>query len=83
MGLERTTEKLDKYFDRLENGKAAKIKPSHVEKVIAKLKAKQEQLQDELASSEKLSKQDRLENKLAIVAAQLERAHWLLAKIGS
>lgn len=83
MGLERITEKLDKYFSRLESGSAAKIKPSHVEKVIAKLHAKQEQLQDELAAADKPSKQTRLENKLGTVGKQLERAHWLLDQIGA
>ncbi|PYG31925.1 hypothetical protein [Pelagimonas varians] len=83
MGLERATEKLDKYYSRLESGKAAKIKPSHVMKVIAKLQAKQALLQEELAAADKPSKQDRLENKLVTVGTQLERAHWLLDQIGS
>ena len=83
MGLEKITEKLDKYFSRLERGKATKIKPSHVEKVIAKLYAKQELLKDELRDAVKPSKKDRLENKLSTVREQIERAEWLLEKVGS
>ena len=83
MGLEKTTEKLDKYFNRLENGKATKIKPAHVEKAISKLHAKRQLLMEELGETEKMSKKGRLENKLATVREQIERAEWLLEKIGS
>lgn len=83
MGLEKITEKLDKYFNRLESGKATKIKPSHVEKAIAKLHAKQKLLKDELRDAEKVSKKSRLENKLVTVREQIDRAEWLLEKIGS
>ncbi|AXI41038.1 hypothetical protein [Sulfitobacter sp. SK011] len=81
MGLEKIGEKLDRYFNRLEQGKAAKIKPNHVEKVISKLRAKQKLLQEELGSAEKPSKKTRLESKLATVSEQIERAEWLLEKI--
>jgi uncharacterized protein YaiL (DUF2058 family) len=83
MELESIAEKLDKYFSRLERGKAAKIKPAHVEKVIAKLQAKQQLLQEELRAAEKPSKKSRLENKLVTVCEQVERAEWLLDKIGT
>ena len=49
MGLERATEKLDKYFARLEKGKVQKIKPAHVAKVKQKLEAKAQLLQDEIS----------------------------------
>ena len=81
MGLEKITEKLDKYFGRLERGKAAKIKPSHVRKVIAKLRAKQELLKNEHQEAEKPSKKNRVENKLSTVREQIKRAEWLLGKI--
>ena len=83
MGLKKTIEKLDSYFSRLEDGKATKIKPSHVEKVISKLRAKQALLQDEIDASEKQSQKERLERKLSIAVDQIKRAEWLLKKIDS
>ena len=83
MGLTKITEKLDSYFGRLENGKATKIKPSHVEKVIAKLRAKQMLLKEEIDGSEKASKKERLEKKLTTLGQQIERAKWLLGQIGA
>lgn len=83
MGLKKIAEKLDTYYKRLELGKAAKIEPSHVEKVIAKLQAKQEQLKTELSETEKPSKRQRLEGKLATVEEQIARSEWLLKEIGS
>ena len=83
MGLTKIGEKLDKYFSRLENGKAARIKPSHVEKVIAKLRAKQALLKTEIRDSEKPSKKERLESKLVTVHRQIERAEWLLDQVCS
>lgn len=82
MGFETAVEKLDKYFGRLEKGKAQKIKPSHVEKVIRKLEMKEQILQTELAETEKESKKRRLEGKLEMVREQQSRARWLLEKIG-
>lgn len=77
MGLETTIEKLDKYLDRLQQGKAKKIKPSHLAKVERKLKAREEMLLAELDETRKDSKRDRLKGKLALVREQLERADWL------
>lgn len=77
MGLESSVEKLDKYFDRLKKGKAKKIKPSHLEKVARKLKAKEDSLLAELAEATKESKQDRLQFKLSLIREQQERAKWL------
>ena len=81
MGLENTIEKLDKYYQRLDKGKAQKIKPSHVEKVIHKLEAKAELIEAELAETEKDSKKQRLELKLEMVREQQRRARWLQEKI--
>jgi uncharacterized protein YaiL (DUF2058 family) len=83
MGLKKIAEKLDTYYKRLELGKAAKIQSGHVEKVIAKLQAKQEQLKTELSETEKPSKKQRLEGKLATVEEQITRSEWLLREIGS
>lgn len=83
MGLKKLSQKLDAYFERLERGKATQIEPAHVQKVIAKLQAKQNLLTDEFLAAQSPSKKERLSNKLATARAQIERAQWLLAKIGS
>ncbi|WP_300514262.1 hypothetical protein [Aliiroseovarius sp.] len=81
MGLESATGKLDKYFQRLKMGKARKIKPSHVDKIVGKLEAKAQSLQADLADTEKPEKKQRLEGKLKLVREQQERARWLLSEI--
>jgi len=83
MGLESTVEKLDKYYKRLKKGKAYKIKPTHVERVIHKLEAKARILQAELAETDKETKKQRLERKLELVREQQGRARWLETKIGN
>ncbi len=59
MGIESTVEKLDKYYKRFNEGKAARIKPTHVDKAIRKLTAREELLLAELAETEKPSKKTR------------------------
>lgn len=81
MELESAIEKLDKYFKRLGKGKAQKIKPAHVAKVVRKLAAKEKLLVDELSDTEKESKKHRLERKLEMVREQMDRARWLEKKI--
>lgn len=81
MGLEKISGKLDKYFKRLKDGKAKKIKASHVEKAIGKLKTKEILLRQELADTTKDSKKERIESKLKTVNDQIGRAEWLLDKI--
>lgn len=83
MGLESAVDKLDKYFKRLEKGKARKIKPSHVERVVRKLESKARLLRAELNDTEKDSKKRRLERKLEMVQEQRDRARWLESKIGN
>ena len=83
MGLTKSGEKLDSYFKRLEDGKAAKIEPAHVKKVIVKLQAKQALLKEEIATVKKPSKRERVESKLSIAEDQIQRAEWLLQKIES
>lgn len=82
MGLESAVEKLDKYFKRLKKGKANKIKPSHVERVVKKLESKAKLLQAELKDTDKDSKKRRLERKLEMIQEQRDRARWLESKIG-
>ncbi len=81
MALTKAIEKLKKYYERLEAGNAKKIKPSHVKKVIDKLTAKEASLIEEIKTTAKPAKKERLEQKLATAREQIERARWLLEKI--
>ncbi len=81
MGFKSSVEKLDKYYKRLDEGKAQKITASHVERVIRKLEAKEKLLLEEISESEKDSKTERLEGKLETVRGQLERGRWLLEEV--
>lgn len=81
MQLTTSIEKLDKYFKRLENGKAQKIKAAHVEKVIGKMEKKEEALRAEIDDAKKDDKKKRLKRKLKTTREQIERAKWLLAKV--
>ena len=81
MGLESAIAKLDTYFTRLKKGKAQKIKPAHVEKVLRKLGAKEQILKAELSDTEKADKKKRLNRKLALVREQQDRARWLQKEI--
>ncbi|MBS9716484.1 hypothetical protein J4E70_05960 [Pseudohalocynthiibacter aestuariivivens] len=81
MGLEKYANKIDEYFARLEDGKAKKIKPSHVLKVISKLQKKEQGLVQEIEATEKDSKKDRLKRKVLIAREHIKRAELLLDKI--
>lgn len=81
MGVASSIEKLDTYYKRLAEGKAGKIKVSHVDKVIRKLAAKQELLSAELKATDKASKIERLNRKLAFLRDQQDRALWLREQI--
>lgn len=83
MGFRKIVEKLNAYYDRLEEGKTKKIKPSHVKRVIEKLVLKQKQIAQELARTDKASKRERLARKLLIAEEHLKRAEWLVHKIES
>jgi hypothetical protein len=81
MGLKKLAEKVADYKDRFDRGKASKIKPSHVEKVLAKLRKKSAELEADLAAAHSSDKKDRLKRKLGVANAQIERAEWLLKEI--
>ena len=81
MGLKKYADKLDDYFERLTQGKVEKIKPSHVEKVISKLQAKKQQLQQEIEKTVKDSKKARLERKVLIANEHIKRAEMLFKEI--
>jgi hypothetical protein len=81
MKLKKLTEKLADYKDRLERGKAEKIRPDHVERILEKLNKKAVDLEAEIASAKNPDKKARLERKLGIAREQIERAAWLLQEI--
>ncbi len=83
MGLKKLTGKVADYRQRLESGKASKIKPSHVEKVLEKLRTKRAELEADVADAHDPDKQARLKRKLAIADEHIDRAEWLLAEISS
>ncbi len=82
MGLKKLAAKVAEYNARLEDGKARRIKPDHVEKVLAKLRRKSAELEAEIAATAAPEKRARLERKLEVARAQEARAEWLLGQIG-
>ena len=83
MGLKKLAAKVAEYNDRLEGGKASKIKPGHVKKVLEKLRAKETSLEAEIAAAAgDDDKKARLERKLEVAREHIARAEWLLAEIG-
>ena len=81
MGLKNLAAKLVDYNERLSSGKASKIKPRHVEKVLQKLRAKSTELEAEIASAKSADKKDRLADKLQIARTHIERAEWLMKEL--
>jgi cell division protein FtsB len=81
MGLKKLAAKVAEYKERLESGKAHKIKPGHVEKVLEKLRKKSTELEAEIASAHSSEKRARLEKKLKVARSQEARAEWLLKEL--
>lgn len=81
MGLKKLADKVSAYNERLEKGKAKKIKPNHVRKVLEKLRKKSADLELEIAGEKRADKKDRLKRKLRIAREHEERAEWLLDEI--
>lgn len=81
MGLKKLADKVSAYNERLEKGKAKKIKPNHVRKVLEKLRKKSADLEREIAGEKRADKKDRLKRKLRIAREHEERAEWLLDEI--
>jgi cell division protein FtsB len=82
MGLKKLAAKVEDYNERLESGKASKIKPHHVEEVLQKLRAKSTELEAEISAARSPDKKDRLEGKLQIAHTHIKRAEWLLKELG-
>ena len=81
MGLKKLAEKVEDYHARLENGKASKIKPRHVEKILQKLRDKATELETDISAASSADKKARLEGKLAIARTHIARAEWLLKEL--
>ncbi|WP_227272517.1 hypothetical protein [Roseobacter weihaiensis] len=81
MGLKKLAANVNDYNERLESGKASKIKPRHVEKVLQKLRSKSTELEAEIAKATSPEKKARLEGKLGIAQTHIKRAEWLLKEL--
>jgi len=81
MPIKETAEKLERYQERLRTGKAEKIRPKHVEKILEKLTSKETEITAELTETTKQGKRDRLEHKLATVRELIEKARWLASQV--
>lgn len=81
MGLKRLAAKIVEYNERLESGKASQIEPSHVERTLKKLRKKSRALQEDLAQTTSAEKRARLQKKLDVAQAHIERAEVLLNSI--
>ena len=81
MGLKKLAAKIVEYNDRLERGKASKIKPDHVDEVVRKLKAKEASLVAEIAATRDPDKKARLKRKLQVAREHIARADFLLGEI--
>jgi predicted nucleic acid-binding Zn-ribbon protein len=79
--MNKTLEKLEKYRARLKDGKAHKIKPKHVQKMINKLETKKFDIEEDIKSVSKPEKRERLTKKLATIGEQIKQAEWLLSQI--
>lgn len=82
MGLKKLAAKVVDYNERLQSGKASKIKPSHVQKVLEKLRKKSDELEAQIAEAQSPDDRARLERKLDVARVHEERAEWLLKELG-
>lgn len=81
MALKKLAEKLAEYNSRLEAGKAEKIKSSHVQKVLKKLRKKATDLEAEIDAEKNSDRKSRLVRKLGTAQESVKRAEWLLREI--
>lgn len=81
MGLKRLAEKTAEYKERLSSGRADQIKPSHVEKTLAKLRHRSAEIEADIATTQNPDKRTRLTKKLDVATEQIARAQWLLEEI--
>jgi len=79
MAYEKLAERLGAYFARLGEGRAHKIKPADVEKVIEKLLKRRDALREDASANPEDA--ERLAAKISTAEDLLNRAEWLLAQI--
>ncbi|WFE75649.1 hypothetical protein [Roseinatronobacter sp. S2] len=81
MSTDDLVKKLGAVFSHFGKGKDQKIKPADVQKIIAKLRMRRDELQKEANAATGTQKAARLNQKLASAEQLLARAEWLLAEI--
>lgn len=81
MSADDLAKKLGAVFSRFGQGKDQKIKPADVQKIIAKLRTRRDDLQKDVVASAGTDKSVRLHQKLASAEQLLARAEWLLAEL--
>lgn len=86
MSTDDLVKKLGAVFSHFGKGKDQKIKPADMQKVIAKLRLRRDELQKALIAATETQKTGtqktaRLNQKLASAEQLLARAEWLLAEI--
>jgi predicted nucleic acid-binding Zn-ribbon protein len=81
MGLKKLAAKVADYNDRLERGKASKIKPEDVNKVLKKLRTKEASLEARMSQASDPDEKASLQRKCAIAREHIGRAEWLLSEI--
>ncbi len=81
MALKKTIARLNDYQDRLKNNEVDRITVKHVEKIIAKLEAKDAELRQRLEEAKKPAKKERLEAKQKVIRDQIARARWLRKQV--
>lgn len=81
MGVKKLAAKVAEYNDRLQKGHANKIKPSHVRKVLDRLRRKEAELKVEMEAAASDDKKARLERKLDIAREHITRAEYLITEL--
>ena len=81
MGLKKLAARVAEYQQRLDAGRARKIEPAHVEKVLGKLRRKEAELLSRLAAEDDAAERADLERKVRVAREHISRAEWLLGEI--
>ncbi|SDL11560.1 hypothetical protein SAMN04488026_106815 [Aliiruegeria lutimaris] len=81
MDFKKFTARMHDYHERLEKHKAHPIESCHVREILARLEAKEAQLQAKLDAAHKQDKRERISGKLKTVGTQISRARHLLREV--